>query len=587
MFKKYKESFLLVLFVVGIGLILNIEYSHLTQLTNSQNNSLLVISEYIKFTIAVILLFVIYIFYIKNKDTMFELKQLHDALDYTNIISKTDPKGRITFVNKKFVDISGYEESELIGKNHNIVRHPDMSKEIFEEMWSTIKNKKVFHAVIKNRKKDGKTYFVDSTILPVLDTDGKIKEYVGIRHEIGNIINPIVKLMDDIKQSETPTLIIVKIANYTTLQNLYPHEILEDLEQTFAKDIFTLLPEGLLLDNVYQLPNGEFAFLKELEQSENLVHTLSLLLEKFQQNIDQYIIKLGNIEYDIKCVISFATKKENILEDTKIGLDKAQKATMQDSVIHANGLSQATYEKAVKNLETISMIETALANNKIISYFQPIIDNASGKIEKYESLIRLIDKKDNVVSPFFFMDVAKQATLYNKLTEKVFENSFKMLDNTDNKVTINLSALDIENVHVRNELLHYMTIPQYHGRITFEILEDETIKEFDLIKDFISLAKIMGGVEIAIDDFGSGYSNYERLVSFQPDILKIDGSLIKDIVHNKSNQNIVKSIVAFAKSENIKTVAEFVADEQTYEYVKSIGIDYSQGFYLGKPEPLN
>ena len=583
---RYKESFILVLFVLIIGGVLTLEYNYVASLTIKEEHNILSILEYIKYFIAVVLLFVIYIFYLKNKASMTTLKQLQEALDKTNIISKTDLKGKITFVNQKFIDISGYEESELVGKNHNIVRHPEMPKDVFKKMWQTIKNKETFHAIIKNKTKDGQTYFVDSTIMPLLNSDGKVVEYIGIRHEIGDIINPATKLMEDIKNKENPCLIIVKIANYDTLLDLYPHEILENLEQIFTKEILYLLPEGLELDYVYHLANGEFAFLKEMEMHKNIVHTLSVLLEKFQQNINQHRIKINNLEYDIKCVISFSNQKENILEDTKIGLLKAKNASVQESIVYAKDLSKASYEKAVQNLKTISMIEIALEKNKIVSYFQAIMNNHTNEIEKYESLIRLIDEEENVISPFFFMDVSKKAALYNKLTEKVIENSFKVVDDFGVNITLNLSALDIENVHIRNLLLHYITNSKYYGKITFELLEDETIKEFNLIKDFISLSKIMGDVQIAIDDFGSGYSNYERLLDFQPDILKIDGSLIKGIANNKSNQNIVRSIVSFAKSENIKTVAEFVSDQETLDFVKEIGIDYSQGFHIGKPQPM-
>jgi EAL domain-containing protein (putative c-di-GMP-specific phosphodiesterase class I) len=101
------------------------------------------------------------------------------------------------------------------------------------------------------------------------------------------------------------------------------------------------------------------------------------------------------------------------------------------------------------------------------------------------------------------------------------------------------------------------------------------------------LAKTVGGVKIAIDDFGSGYSNFERLVDFQPDILKIDGSLIKNIVDDSFSEHVVKAIVTFAKNENIQTVAEFVENKDILNKIKSLGIDYSQGFYIGKPDILD
>ena len=94
------------------------------------------------------------------------------------------------------------------------------------------------------------------------------------------------------------------------------------------------------------------------------------------------------------------------------------------------------------------------------------------------------------------------------------------------------------------------------------------------------------GVQIAIDDFGAGYSNFERLLEFEPDILKIDGSLIKNIITDHYSKNVVETIVNFAKKQNIKTIAEYVENEEIFNFLNELGVDYSQGYFFGKPEDL-
>ncbi len=112
------------------------------------------------------------------------LQQYKDAIDISALVSKTDPEGIITYVNEPFCQISQYTESELLGKSHRIIRHPDVPKETFKEMWETITAKKVWKGTIQNRKKDGSSYFVDATIIPITDSEGQIIEYISVRNDI-------------------------------------------------------------------------------------------------------------------------------------------------------------------------------------------------------------------------------------------------------------------------------------------------------------------------------------------------------------------------------------------------------------------
>jgi len=112
------------------------------------------------------------------------LKQYKEALDKTTIVSKTDPQGIIIDANEMFEKISGYKKEELVGKPHNIVRHPDMPKSVFKKMWDTIKQGKIFRGTIKNRKKDGGEYYVLANVVPIKDENGKIIEYIAIRQDL-------------------------------------------------------------------------------------------------------------------------------------------------------------------------------------------------------------------------------------------------------------------------------------------------------------------------------------------------------------------------------------------------------------------
>lgn len=130
-------------------------------------------------------------------ETSLLLEQYKLAIDTTMVVSKTDSKGRITYVNQTFCDLSGYTAEELIGKPHNIVRHPDVPKEVFKEMWETIRSKKSWHGELPNRRKDGTAYYVDAHIFPLLDKNNEIVEYMAIRSDVTKRVEMEQKLIKE------------------------------------------------------------------------------------------------------------------------------------------------------------------------------------------------------------------------------------------------------------------------------------------------------------------------------------------------------------------------------------------------------
>lgn len=117
------------------------------------------------------------------------LNEYKRALDESSIVSKTDTKGVITYVNRRFCEISGYTPEELLGHPHNIIRHPEFPSEVFAELWKTVRAKKVFHGIIRNRKKTGEDYYVNSTIVPIMNEQGEVNEYIAIRNEVTELIH--------------------------------------------------------------------------------------------------------------------------------------------------------------------------------------------------------------------------------------------------------------------------------------------------------------------------------------------------------------------------------------------------------------
>lgn len=128
------------------------------------------------------------------------LKQYRDIVDINSFVTKTDLLGRITYANDKFCEISGYTREELMGKGHKIVRHEDVQASLYEEMWNTIQSKKIWNGILKNRKKDGSSYYVDTIVSPILDSKGEIIEYISLRNNITEIVELKNEIVADQKE---------------------------------------------------------------------------------------------------------------------------------------------------------------------------------------------------------------------------------------------------------------------------------------------------------------------------------------------------------------------------------------------------
>ena len=513
------------------------------------------------------------------------LEQYQEIVDAGLIVSKTDLNGVITYVNDNFCKISGYFKEELLGKPHSIIRHPDNSKEIYAQLWHTIAvEKSLWSGVIKNRKKSGGSYYVKSYIKPILDTNGNILEYIALRNDITEVMNPTKQLKDCIKAVEDPVLLYMKLDEFHIVSELFDSDTIEIMEKQLADKIAKLIPVAISSPKVFQLGKGEFASVldsKIFHKREN--ETLHSIHEMIH-TIKKEVISFGEFAYNVSIVASVSYGNDKLLENAKLGIEKV----LQEGgcLVVANDLVQKEEEQTRRNMQTLVMIQKALDNNNVVSYFQPIIDNEMKKTVKYESLVRLVDQEGRVVSPFFFLDTAKKGRYYTHITKQVLKNSFEALQKLDKEISINLSALDIENMEISRYILELLQQHQNDAsRLVFELLEDENVKNIETIIEFIKKVKSYG-VQIAIDDFGSGYSNFERLLEYQPDILKIDGSLIKNIQTDDYSLSIVKSIVTFAKEQNFKTVAEFVENEEIFKILKDLGVDYSQGYYFSAPKPI-
>ena len=521
------------------------------------------------------------------------LNSYKQAVDESNIVSKTDVKGIITYVNDEFVRISGYTKEELIGRAHNVIRHPEMPESVFEELWRTIKARKIWKGVIKNRRKDGSDYLVDSTIVPVMDSQGEIVEFIGIRHDITDLVAR-EKELKEIKtdeltglgnrnalkeELETPgshLLAILNVDNYREIKDFYGVEvtdaIIKALSDTLVHHPF-LKPYG-----IYKITAEQFALLYHTPlDDQNTVSKIAGCLRTL--NKSPIVFDSYEIYVDITAGIAYEPDGDQIFRNADLALKEARRRNI-DLFRYQEGIN--ILEEYERNIFWTSQLKKAISSDRLVAYFQPIVNNETGRFDKYEALIRLINEDGSITSPYLFLDMAKRSRLYPSITQTIIRQSIEVFQNNDREFSINLTADDIHNKKTVEFLERSLTESGMADRCVLEITESEEIKDYKRVVDFIKHFKSLG-CKVAIDDFGSGYSNFNYIADLGADYIKIDGSLIKHIDTDPTSEMIVRTIMTFAKSMGMKTVAEFVSSEAIYKKVKELGVDYSQGFYFAEP----
>ena len=540
------------------------------------------------------------------------LKWYQIALDSATLVTKSDIKGNITYANRAFLKKSGYKLEEILGKPYNIFRHPEMPKEIFKNMWDTILSKKVWKGILKIRTKDGKDLIMKISIVPILDEKEDIKEFVAVIIDITDLIKTQekikrmlhfdnltslpnrTKLMEDLKNYKAFAIAVFNINNFREINDIYGFEAgnfilkksVEILKKFEDKDI-----------KLYRLPADEFAFIFFSKRDKKEIQNFAL---KVTNAIENHIFTYNEFDISIllRCGISIFNEEYESIEKTLLDAEaavKEVKTTSYKCLFFEE--SETAQEEYKKTLLWIKKIKDAIVNDRIVPYFQPLY-NKTQKIEKYEALVRLIDEDGKVVSPFFFLDIAKKAKLYTKITQIMVEKSLKTFENRDEEISINISMQDLldkntvefikeklKEYHMKKRVIFENRENSFNS-VVIEITESEEIENYDLVIDFIKDIK-QYNVKISIDDFGTGYSNFVYILNMGVDYLKIDGSLIKNILKDDKSLTLVKAIDSFTKELSIKTVAEFVSDEYIQKKIEEIGIDYSQGYYISKPIPAD
>lgn len=525
-----------------------------------------------------------------------QIEHFKEAMSKSNLIINTLSDGTITNISfDSFSQLSNELSNNKLEKISLLIDRKDL-----EEIHKIVNSYNVYNKTI-NINFLNIIYVVNLTAFALEIEENQVNEIsflfkditllIKEKEEIINYLysDPITKLQNSHSLSKrinnsdkNNSLIAIDIDNFGRYIKMYGYETGDKI----IKEVALKLKDFVYLNNkencfLFKLDSNKFAILIEskIKLEANYLKVFSSNLLDFLENSIFLIEDVLNL--NISFTLGGTSYHEvDIISEALMAVDTAKSKKINffysSNIINERKLFQ-------KNIELENTIKNAFLTDDIITYFQPIVDK-NKKVVNYEALARIYDReKEKVLTPYFFLENIQNSKNYVKFTQTIIQKAIEADSLLEKEISINLSYADIVNPVIIDYL--EKILKENKSIITIELLESEGLIDIQDTLNFCNLMKSYGA-KIAIDDFGSGYSNYGYFLSLPIDKVKLDGSLVKKVGEYKGFI-LIESIINFCKKCDIKVVAEFVEDEKTFKILQRLGVDYFQGYYFSEPKPLD
>lgn len=439
---------------------------------------------------------------------------------------------------------------------------------------------------------------IDSILTTMANLVGSVKainkytndlEYYAAHDPLTGLFNQRIfhdLLEYEIKRAEhhnySFALFVIDCDNFKPINDKYGHAFGDMFLQEFAK----ILSESKRGEDILSRYGGdEFTIILpecDMEASIAMAHKLAKAIEQHK------LLTVDGTYVSVTASIGISLYPQHAKTEKELFL-------IADSMMYKvkeegkNGVAIPSEEDILAVLKEqkakSALLVDAVSNNRIVPYFQPIQNALTRENEIHELLMRIeIDGK--VISAYEFIEVAESMSMINRMDLINIEYAFKKIveENYQGLLFINLSPKSLVVGNYAESITNL--ISQYNlprDKVVFEITERETVTNFSILEKFVLNLK-SAGYKFAIDDFGSGFSSFHYIKKFPIDYLKIDGEFIININKDKHDKAFVRSILTLAKELNVKTVAEYVEDEDVVITLQDMGVDYLQGFHIGRPQ---
>ncbi|WP_156899677.1 sensor domain-containing diguanylate cyclase [Marinobacterium litorale] len=503
----------------------------------------------------------------------------------------TDANNRILEVNPAFERITGYEGWQVRGMRPSVFRSGAHGAEFYRNMWVSLLADGHWSGEVINRRRDGSLLTQWLTINLVRDETGRVVNHVAVFTDLTELKAEREQLLrareyDALtglpnaaslrllvgQETQPQSLLLLNVNNFSFINSAYGVKVGDNLLRVVANEL-TRIDSGC---TVFRIDADQFALYVRL------LEPLEPIVARIQRHFQSRVLRVDELSFHLTFNYGGATGTQDLLRHAMMALKAARSMGKNRAHIFDPDVDESRQQHRLDYVQWNTWLHQALEDGGLQPWYQGIRDNNTGQINKYEVLAR-VEHDGRVYAPGAFISAARLAGLLPALTRQMIRGSFACMARNTAQFAINISDEDLDLGYLGRFLdrmaLQYGVDP---GRVILEI--HEGVSSGAARSSIAQLQDLKRrGYQLAIDDFGAEYSNFERIMELDVDYIKIDARYIKDIDTNPRSYEITRAIVFFARNAGIATVAEFIHSPEVQAVVEELGISYSQGFLFSEP----
>jgi|GEM_PF-380272 len=525
-----------------------------------------------------------------------------------NAIAIVNRDGTIKWANAAFARMTGYTVDEVIGANTRILKSGTQSQAFYAGLWETVLSGNVWRGELQNRRKNGDIYTEEMTITPVRGPTGEVDHFIAVKQDVTDR-----KRQEEQLREATVRDPLTGLPNRRALEDYLAAAVSRAQQGNAAFLLLIDVDRFRLINEALGYPVGDYLLCEIARRLQSVIHPSDLLArigpdefailanglqraeaEQLAERIHQEVSGCTagqQVHMEISASVGAVLVDGRL--DTEDLLETALTALTQSK---EQGQNRTTFCTEVRGAGPAAGAGARMARyltdsvhlGHLLLHYQPVVSLTTGLPEHYEALIRLRGPEGELLPPSSFLPVAEQYRLMPVIDRWVVGEALGMLyRHPALRLFVNLSGQTLGDAQAL-EAIEAQVLQSEKGvveRLTFEVTETTAVRDLGLAQSWMKRL-IDSGCRFALDDFGTGFSSFQYLRLLPVSYVKIDGSFIRNLHEDAASRSMVKAITTVAHTLGKMVVAEWVESDQVLPLLRGLGVEYGQGYGLGRPGPL-